>query len=81
MEFLGFEKLQYKLRQFVFLHILDRNSRVKSLKLANQSKTSIKIDLLLQRLPFLEVTNSSRMIPRMCHFENLIMVTLIGFTR
>ncbi len=52
-----------------------------ALKLASESETSIKIDLLLQRLPLLEVTNSSRMIPRTGHSESLIMVTLIGFTR
>jgi hypothetical protein len=52
-----------------------------ALKLASESETSIKIDLLLQRFPFLEVTNSSRMIPRMGYSENLIMVTMIGFTR
>jgi hypothetical protein len=52
-----------------------------ALKLASESETSIKIDLLLQRLPLLEVMNSSRMIPRMGHSESLIMVTLIGFTR
>jgi len=52
-----------------------------ALKLASKTKISIKIDLLLQRFPFLEVTNSSRMIPRMGHFKNLIMVTLIRFTK
>jgi hypothetical protein len=52
-----------------------------ALKLASESEINIKIDLLLQKFPFLEVTNSLRMIPKMGHSESLIMVTLIGFTR
>jgi hypothetical protein len=52
-----------------------------ALKLASETEISIKIDRLLQRFPFLKVTNLSRMVPKMGHFKNLIMVTLIRFTR